>query len=60
MLKVESVDVFYGDVQVLKHISLDVQERELVAVIGANGRRENHFDEHDLRYLEASKRIYFF
>jgi branched-chain amino acid transport system ATP-binding protein len=37
MLKVESVDVFYGDVQVLKHINLDVKERELVAVIGANG-----------------------
>ncbi|MHC1781875.1 MAG: ABC transporter ATP-binding protein [Anaerolineaceae bacterium] len=37
MLKVESVDVCYGDVQVLKHISLDVQEGELVAVIGANG-----------------------
>src|SRR4249920_3221222 len=37
MLQIESVDVFYGDVQVLKGVTLDVQEKELVAVIGANG-----------------------
>jgi len=37
MLQVDSIDVGYGDVQVLKRISLDVQEKELVAVIGANG-----------------------
>lgn len=37
MLQVESIDVSYGDVQVLKRISLEVREKELVAVIGANG-----------------------
>jgi branched-chain amino acid transport system ATP-binding protein len=37
MLKVNNVDVSYGDVQVLKGISLDVKDKELVAVIGANG-----------------------
>ena len=37
MLKVEGVDVAYGDVQVLNEVSLDIQEGELVAVIGANG-----------------------
>ncbi|OGO34348.1 MAG: ABC transporter ATP-binding protein [Chloroflexi bacterium RBG_16_57_11] len=37
MLQVDSIDVYYGDVQVLKGITLDVQEKELVAVIGANG-----------------------
>jgi branched-chain amino acid transport system ATP-binding protein len=37
MLQVEGVDVYYGDVQVLKGVSLDVNEKELVAVIGANG-----------------------
>jgi branched-chain amino acid transport system ATP-binding protein len=37
MLQVESIDVYYGDVQVLKGVTLDVQEKELVAVIGANG-----------------------
>jgi len=37
MLKVENIDVAYGDVQVLHEVSLDIQEGELVAVIGANG-----------------------
>jgi branched-chain amino acid transport system ATP-binding protein len=37
MLQVDNVDVAYGDVQVLFGVSLDIQERELVAVIGANG-----------------------
>jgi len=37
MLQVEGIDVYYGDVQVLKAITLDVREKELVAVIGANG-----------------------
>ncbi len=37
MLQVENIDVFYGDVQVLNNVSLDIRESELVAVIGANG-----------------------
>ncbi len=37
MLQVDHIDVYYGDVQVLKSVTLDVREKELVAVIGANG-----------------------
>ena len=37
MLQVNSIDVAYGDVQVLHEVSLDIREGELVAVIGANG-----------------------
>lgn len=37
MLKVDGIDVAYGDVHVLFGVSLDIQERELVTVIGANG-----------------------
>lgn len=37
MLQIENLDVYYGDVQVLKGVTLDVKEKELVAVIGANG-----------------------
>jgi branched-chain amino acid transport system ATP-binding protein len=37
MLQVDNVDVAYGDVEVLHEVSLDIQEGELVAVIGANG-----------------------
>jgi branched-chain amino acid transport system ATP-binding protein len=37
MLQVEGVEVYYGDVQVLKGVTLDVKEKEFVSVIGANG-----------------------
>lgn len=37
MLKVNHIDVSYGDVQVLFDVSLDIKSSELVAVIGANG-----------------------
>jgi len=37
MLKVDGIDVAYGDVQVLFDVSLDINQGELVAVIGANG-----------------------
>ncbi|HVO50651.1 MAG TPA: ABC transporter ATP-binding protein [Thermoanaerobaculia bacterium] len=37
MLEVRNVDVFYGDVQVLWDVSLNVQKGEIVALIGANG-----------------------
>ncbi len=37
MLQVKNIDVAYGDAQVLFDVSLDIQEGELVAVIGANG-----------------------
>ncbi len=37
MLKVENIDVFYGDLQVLWDISFEVHESEIVALVGANG-----------------------
>ncbi len=37
MLQVEAVDAGYGSVQVLWDISLEVNQGELVAVVGANG-----------------------
>jgi branched-chain amino acid transport system ATP-binding protein len=37
MLEVRSIDVFYGDVQVLWDVSFNVQAGEVVAIIGANG-----------------------
>ena len=37
MLKVENIDVFYGDLQALWDVSIEVQEKELVAVVGSNG-----------------------
>ena len=37
MLHVDNLDVYFGDVQVLKGVTLDVNPGELVAVIGGNG-----------------------
>jgi branched-chain amino acid transport system ATP-binding protein len=37
LLKVSSIDTFYGSLQVLWDISLEIKTREIVAIIGANG-----------------------
>ena len=37
MLHVEQLDVFYGDVQALDSVSLDVEDGAIVAIVGANG-----------------------
>lgn len=37
MLKVFHIDVYYGKVQALWEVSFNVQEREIVSLVGANG-----------------------
>lgn len=37
MLKVEKIDVYYGDLQALRGVSIDVEPGEVVSVIGSNG-----------------------
>ena len=37
MLSVEKLSVYYGGIQALKGVSLEVKEREIVSVLGANG-----------------------
>lgn len=37
MLKIKNVDTYYGNIQALKHISMDVREGEIITLIGANG-----------------------
>jgi branched-chain amino acid transport system ATP-binding protein len=37
MLKIEKIDVYYGAIHALKGISVEVQEGEIVTLIGANG-----------------------
>ena len=36
MLRLEAVDAFYGDLQALYGVSLEIGEKEIVAVVGAN------------------------
>lgn len=37
MLKVNNIDVFYGNIHALKDVSIEVKESEIVTLIGANG-----------------------
>ncbi len=37
MLKVKEIDVYYGDLQALRGVSIDVEQGEVVSVIGSNG-----------------------
>jgi branched-chain amino acid transport system ATP-binding protein len=37
MLRVENLDVFYGDAQALDAVSLDIEQGSIVAIVGANG-----------------------
>ena len=37
MLELRGVDVFYGDLQALRGVSLTVEEGEILSVVGANG-----------------------
>jgi branched-chain amino acid transport system ATP-binding protein len=37
MLAVENLDVFYGDVQALNGVSLEIEAGAIVAIVGANG-----------------------
>ena len=37
MLKLKNIQTFYGNIQALKNINMDVEEGEIIALIGANG-----------------------
>ena len=37
MLELRNVDTYYGNIQALKSVSIDVEEGEIVTLIGANG-----------------------
>ena len=37
MLKVKGIEVFYGDLQALRSVSLEVNQGEIVSMIGSNG-----------------------
>ena len=37
MLSIQSINAFYGKVQVLKNVSLEIQPKKIVSLLGANG-----------------------
>lgn len=42
MLSVYNINVWYGAIHAIKDISFNVNEGEIVALIGANGARQVH------------------
>ncbi len=36
MLSIKNIDVFYGDVQVLQQVSLEIEEGEIISLVGSN------------------------
>lgn len=36
MLRIKNIDVFYGDVQVLKDVSLEIKQGEIISLVGSN------------------------
>jgi len=37
VLRVKGIDVFYGDLQALRNVSLAVDEKEIITIVGSNG-----------------------
>ena len=37
VLRLDGIETFYGRIQALRGVSLEVREREIVALIGGNG-----------------------
>ena len=42
MLEVKDLNVYYGVIQAIKGISFEVNEGEIIALIGANGAGKTH------------------
>jgi branched-chain amino acid transport system ATP-binding protein len=55
LLRLEDVEVHYGGIRALEGISLEVAEREIVAVIGANGAGKTTTLRAITRLVEVSK-----
>jgi branched-chain amino acid transport system ATP-binding protein len=56
MLEVEGIQVFYGDVPVLRNVSLSVGEGEIVTVIGPNGAGKTSLLKTIVRLLPLGKK----
>lgn len=41
MLNVENLNVYYGNIHAIKDVSLKVNKKEVVSLIGANGAGDN-------------------
>ena len=56
MLKVDNINVYYGNIHAVKNVSFEVNEGEIVTLIGANGAGNHHPEDH-LRPAAPPKRV---
>ena len=56
LLAVDKVDTFYGKSHILNAVSLDVREREIVALLGRNGAGKSHLIENLIGIVPAGGR----
>lgn len=55
MLKVENLNVHYGVIHAIEDVSIEVNDGEIVTLIGANGLRKNHYSSHDHRVEKGNQ-----
>ena len=58
MLKIEDINVYYGAIHAIKGISLEVNEGEIVTLIGANGAGKSTTLRTHIGALETEVRQY--
>ena len=56
MLEVKDLEVYYGMIQAIKGISFEVNQGEVVALIGANGSRKDNHTSYNYRSSSVKER----
>lgn len=55
MLYIENIDVSYGDIKILENVTLNVKEKEMVALIGSNGAGKNNSFKNNFGFNSSDK-----
>jgi len=53
MLKLKNIQTFYGNIQALKGVTIEIAEGEIITLIGANGAGKNHNTHGCLRHSSS-------
>lgn len=60
MLEIKDLEVYYGMIQAIKGISFEVNEGEVIALIGANGAWKDDHSSHHFRTDRSKERKHHF